>query len=924
MKKIFSMFLIFIMVLPSLLVSAEYGSCIITFDAAVPTYNIDGTNAFISGHHNDNAPVTEINNQSGWSLSPTNGYSTICINLSDSFMNNLSGTRDVLMDIYYYDGSEDDEGSKFCVYYVSQNLINEDAGVVTLGGSETWKTHTFVLENPRLIDVGEAPLRNISVSVASTYMGTSKGEVVIGSAEIYYGDERELLFELDSENVGNIFFNHESIELNMMLENPNAVNHGMLTVKLTLTNESNGSEYQTEKTISVGNSAELTQTINLDDLNLPYGIYDVSADIYSGNTLIASDQTELSRISAMDSNEPTSGSYNNSFLGINTHAARYSTSTVEDLVYLAARSGVGFIRTNISWESVERSADTYKISEAAQTLVQEAKKNNLKLMCVLGNSNLGVYRDYKPWRTGSTEENFQNYLEKYTEYIKYMVTELKDYVECWEIYNEYTIDYPGYNYSNADVSAAAARDYADILKAGYDAVKSIDPDACVIGGAHEGKGAVDNFAGRLYDTFGVADYMDVHSFHAYCSGSDTSGEANALNTYKNRFKGYSDAYGGKQQIYLDEFNCVTTGRLSVEEQAIYNLRLLTKERYLGDIDRIYSYNLESYAYGNAEGYGFVERPEDDYDYLAKTSAARPNYAVFAFMNKLLRLSDAIEFTEQNGNYIYEFYDNIHERPVYVIWNKTDSDSVTSSVTIGNSGTELSSYDMYGNKLGTAEGSITVPTGKKPVYVAGPEKDFLEGDEADDYKVTYNGTGTAGNNVSIVVLKKGLTEDDFDSVGQILYADQSVIDPGGEYSFTFKITQGNGEYVVLLTEENGERFVYNLSYNAGNLRVGYELVQGEESVKNFASLADGNLDINYRIDNPENKKTGFNIFGCLYKGDTLVDVVKSPDAQLAETDLIKTGSLTIPDVKKSEIDKVQILILDGTNNLKPLYHKFVLE
>jgi len=116
----------------------------------------------------------------------------------------------------------------------------------------------------------------------------------------------------------------------------------------------------------------------------------------------------------------------------------------------------------------------------------------------------------------------------------------------------------------------------------------------------------------------------------------------------------------------------------------------------------------------------------------------------------------------------------------------------------------------------------------------------------------------------------------------------------------------------------------LTYDAGKLKVKYQLMQAESEISKFSALGDGNLNINYRIDNPENKKTGFNIFGCLYKGDTLVDVVKSPDSQLLETDLIKTGSFTVPDIKKSEIDKVQILILDGTNNLKPLYQKFVLE
>ncbi len=923
MKKIFSMFLIFIMVLPSLLVNAEDTECLIEFDRSTPTYSISGTHAFISGHHEDSIPVAEYNNQSGWLLSPTESYNTICINLADNFMNKLPGTQDVLMDVCYYDGSSSDKGSKFCVYYDSQNHYNENAGIVELGGTGVWKTHTFVLEKPRLNDIGNAPLRNIAISVTSSYMGASSGNVAIGSAKIYYGEKRELFFSVDSENIGNIFFNDESVELDVILENPYSVSHGDLTAKLTLTSKTDGSIYETEKTVAMGSSKTVSDKISLDDLSLPFGIYDISADIYRGNTLVASDRTEFSRISAKKSNEPSPDGINNSFLGINTHAARYSADSVRNLVYLAERSGAGFIRTTIGWESVEKAQGIYEISEMQRTLIQEAKNKNLKITAVLGNSNTTVYPDYMPWRTGYAEEDFQKYLENYSAYVEYVVSELKDDVECWEIYNEYTMDYPDFDSTDTDIAVAAARDYADILRTGYEAVKREDPAALVVGGAFAG--VTDSFAGTLYDTFGVSDYMDAVSFHSYCGGSDTSGEIDTLNNYKNRLSGYIDDSGAEHKIYLDEFNFHTGGTLNEEEQAIYNVRLLTKEKYLGDIDRIYSYNLESSSYDNPNGYGFVKRPEDDYDYLKKTMAARPNFAALAFMNKLLRLSDAVEFTEDaNGNYIYEFYDNINERPVYVIWNKTRDDSVTSDVTIDNPGIELTAYDMYGNEISTSMGTLTVTAGKKPVYVTSPEKDFLVGQDDETYKVSIQGVGTIGDNISIVVLNKGTRESDFSMAEQILYTNQKQIDSEGNWSFTFKVTQGNGEYTILLTEEDGGRFVYNLSYNAGNMQVNYELYQEDGGVYDFDSVTDGNLDINYRIENPENKESTFNIFGCLYMGDKLVKVVKSPDSKLLKTDLIKTGSITIPNIKKSEIDKVQIMIFDGTDNIKPLYPKFVLE
>jgi len=781
------------------------------------------------------------------------------------------------------------------------------------------------LEKPRLSDVGNAPLRNISIAVTSPYMGTSSGSVVIGSADIYYGENRKVFFEIESENAGNIFFGAEPIVINAVLENPNRFDNGEAEINLTVKNRMDNSMYSYKTTASAGTSSEFVKRLNLDELSLPFGIYDVYGEIYIAGSLAATAETELSRVSAAANSETSSAEYRNTFVGLNTHAERFEGNTVKELIKLAAKTGVGFIRVTLAWEGMEKNEGEYIIPDNCMTIIEEANKYNLGVMVLLGNRNSPVYPNYKPWRTGSTEENFQKYLEKFSAYVENIVSQLKDKVECWEIYNEYTLDYPGYDASDVEIAGAAAKDYADILKAGYNAVTKADADARVVGGAFAYNGLGDNFAGELYRSHDVKDYMDAVSYHYYSGGTDTSLEIQYLKNYNTGLSDYISEAESDNEIYLDEFNFTTAGILDDEEQALYNVRFLTKERYLGEIDRIYPYVLDSSGYTRGSGLSFIARPEDEYDFLKQPMAATPNYVAFCHMNKLLSSCDNIGFTEDSeGNYIYEFYDNVNERPVYVIWNKTDSDSVTSSVTIQNDALELIAYDIYGNELASDSGSITVTTGKSPVYVTAPKDYFHVGQNDESYKVTLSGVSSRGSNVSVIVLDKDVSEDEFASIGQILYTDQKKSDSEGEWSFTFKITKGNGEYQVLLTEENGERFVYNLTYDAGKLKVKYQLMQAESEISKFSALGDGNLNINYRIDNPENKKTGFNIFGCLYKGDTLVDVVKSPDSQLLETDLIKTGSFTVPDIKKSEIDKVQILILDGTNNLKPLYQKFVLE
>ena len=724
MKKIFSMFLIYIMLMPIFSVQAAESNCLITFGSTEATCTIDGTLAYVNGHYQEDAQVATKGGKTGWILTPNTSYTTICINLKDSFMNKLSGSRDVLMDVSYYDGDSTDAGRKFCVYYVSQKHASESAGIIELTGSGNWKTKTFLLEKPYLSDVGNSPLRNICISVQSTYMGASDGSVVIGLADIYYGEERDLLVELSSENIGNIFFNKEPIEFDLFFENPNKIQHGELTVKLKLTNKADESVYQTEKTITAGNLTSFIEKISLESLNLPFGTYSVSAEIYNSNDeLVESYETELSRVSAIGNMESASGKFNNSFHGINTHAGRFDEETIKKLMHLAKRAGVGHLRITFSWESIETSEGVYQLSSSLKKVMEEIKTSGIKVMVVLGNKNSSVYPDYKPYRTGSTEENFQKYLEKYSAFVKEMVREYDDSVESWEIYNEYVRDYPGYGNNATDAMAeAAAKDYADILKTGYNAVKDINPEAVVVGGALEDFSVKDNFIGKLFESFDAAEYMDALSYHGYTASTDTGDNTTKHFDTAQNLKKYINAAGKNYPVYLDEFNFVSSGSLTEIDRALYNVRFLTKVKYDKSIDRVYSYNLESPGYTGKYSYGLIDYPVDDYDALSVPGGAELGFLTISFMNKLLSNGENKNFTEdENGNYIYEFLGSKEERPVYVIWNKDD---IESSATISLEGEELVSYDMFGNETGSGSGSISIATGKQPVYVTVKGNDYL--------------------------------------------------------------------------------------------------------------------------------------------------------------------------------------------------------
>ena len=124
-----------------------------------------------------------------------------------------------------------------------------------------------------------------------------------------------------------------------------------------------------------------------------------------------------------------------------------------------------------------------------------AQKYNMKPLVVVTYKN-GLYGDVN-------SDNFfsdATAVNAYAAYVAKIVETYADYIDAIEIYNE-----P--NYLNV-----SAKDYANMLKASYTAIKAVKDNVKVIGGVTSD--ADDDYISKIIG-YGANDYMDVVSVHPY-------------------------------------------------------------------------------------------------------------------------------------------------------------------------------------------------------------------------------------------------------------------------------------------------------------------------------------------------------------------------------------------------------------------------
>jgi hypothetical protein len=176
---------------------------------------------------------------------------------------------------------------------------------------------------------------------------------------------------------------------------------------------------------------------------------------------------------------------------------------------LAANLGVGWIKQQIDWNSVEYARGLYHWSELDQ-LVAEAQKYSLKIMFSVARAP-GFSRP-EPVEEDGPPSDFSIFRD----FMHALSTRYKGRVAAYELWNEPNLkrEWRGF-----DLSADA---FVELVKAGAEGVRAGDPEAIIISGApavtgiDDGLEAIDDrrFLRDMVQA-GVADAVDAIGVHPY-------------------------------------------------------------------------------------------------------------------------------------------------------------------------------------------------------------------------------------------------------------------------------------------------------------------------------------------------------------------------------------------------------------------------
>ena len=170
------------------------------------------------------------------------------------------------------------------------------------------------------------------------------------------------------------------------------------------------------------------------------------------------------------------------------------------------------------------------------------------------------------------------------DYVFSVVSEFKNYVHVWEMWNEPNL--------NQFFSGKDPAKYTNFLKEGYTRAKQADPTCFVLGGSiawtHS---SARDFLRAMYQN-GAKDYMDALAHHPYCY--PYAPDAHPTNPYTDlpKIKAIMEEYGDPNNIWITEIGWASNDDAHIGEtlQAQYLVECLNLAKDWGWVEAFIIYN----------------------------------------------------------------------------------------------------------------------------------------------------------------------------------------------------------------------------------------------------------------------------------------------------------------------------------------------
>ena len=515
---------------------------------------------------------------------------------------------------------------------------------------------------------------------------------------------------------GLIFFNDEPFNLTLSLRKTDSIAQDF-TVSYAITDSFGAVVKEYSGTVSLPESEAVALPLDLSDVT-GYGVFDLSVNITDqlGNQEVLTYSFSRSLSTAQPGDLP--------LVNINIHFTANRGDPIIKLD-LSAKAGFGMWRCSVPWASVETSRGKFAMPESVEQVMQETESLGMEPLIILAYGNDVLYGQSDPTKPG--------WLEAYANYCKFVAQYFGDRVTYYEIWNEWNHATMG----KTDPNCRDGRYYSMALAAASKAIRSVNPNAVIIGGAmagHDESWMVDmlEYDGNGDGKSDAMEAMDGFSFHTYATDWRTCFFSFTEHPYAQDFQEvievlnrYGDA--STKEIWLTETGWSTCLELGVteEEQAAYLVQTYTwAMANSSQVDRVFWYDFMNGRdaqtliwdpYHGEQNCGLIHSwtntGEEPLAYSAKKS-----YPAACAMNSLLAgTTGGSAYDLGEGIYAYRFQKDGQD--LVVAWMHKESAARSASF----SG-ELVVTDLYGNAV-SYTGSATLTFSDSPIYIQGDLSGF---------------------------------------------------------------------------------------------------------------------------------------------------------------------------------------------------------
>ena len=532
-----------------------------------------------------------------------------------------------------------------------------------------------------------------------------------GSSYFHHYGSEYIKGSLDSaqNKLGLVFANDEPLDLTLRLWKTDSIAESF-SVRYTLTDSFDAVIWESEDTLTLPEKGDVAMPLDLTG-KIGYGCftYTVSVTDRFGNQKALS--FPFTRVLS------TAKAGEMDLVNINEH---FTTNTGDPVLKLelAAKAGFSLWRSSVPWVSVEKKHGVYTVPAAVDLVTNTASDLGMDPLIILAYGNDNLY--------GLPNPTNPIWLEAYLNYCRTVARHFGDRVTYYEIWNEWNHSSMG----KTDPACRGGSYYAMVLAAASKAIKEINPNAKIIGGAMAGYGEawmtdMLNYDGNNDGRSDAMEAMDGFSFHIYATDWVSTFYSPHVQDYPGVYDhviSVLDRYGdaSTKEIWVTETGwstCIGPG-VTEEMQAAYMVQMYAWALAHPDkVDRIFWYDMMNDCDPHAldwdpkageHNWGLIHS-WTNVDGEPLPYSAKKSYAAMCAMTSIMANAQLVgDYDLGDGVFAYRFQKD--GKDLLVAW----MDGAKRDLSVTFSG-ELVITDQYGNAT-THTGNATVNLSDCPIYI----------------------------------------------------------------------------------------------------------------------------------------------------------------------------------------------------------------